>query len=54
MEEKEDREVEYMVNANKGRSDSKKIIISMLMVLIFLGVLQYQKDIYAKLSKFQM
>ena len=43
-----------MVSHNKGNSDSKKIILTMLVVLILLGVLNYQKDIYARLSKFKI
>lgn len=43
-----------MVSHQKGNSDSKKIILTMLAALILLGVLNYQKDIYARLSKFKI
>ena len=43
-----------MVNRNKGSSDSKKIMLVMLVTLILLGVLNYQKDIYARLSRFRI
>ena len=46
--------MEIRINKGKQNSDSKKIIITMLLFLVFLGLLNYQKDIYAKLSKFKI
>jgi hypothetical protein len=42
------------VKNNKGNQDSKKILLTMVTILVILGLLQYQKDIYAKLSKFKL
>lgn len=53
-EEKEEKELEEMLTKQKGNSDAKKILIAILVVLIALGALQYQKDIYARLAKFRL
>jgi hypothetical protein len=42
------------MTSHKNNSDSKKIILVMVAVLIALGILNYQKDIYARLSKFKI
>jgi len=39
---------------NKSNSDGKKIMTVLAIILIVLGLLQYQKDIYTRLSKFRL
>lgn len=53
-EVKEEKELEDIVNKQKANTDSRKILIVLVVILVGLGLLQYQKDIYARLSKFRI
>ena len=46
--------MERLTKKDNGNSDSKKIFMWLLGIFILLGTLQYQKDIYVRLSRFRL